>query len=72
MGNQQPSGPIGRGMTPAGAPEWVTEELIAQTLEVWQPLADRVLTPDDALAMLINVCQLFEVVGLTLPEENEP
>jgi hypothetical protein len=72
MDNQQPHGRIGRVKPPPGAPGWVTEELVAQTLETWQSLADRLLTPNDALAMLINISQLFEVVGLTSPEENDP
>ena len=66
---QADSKPIGAALPP-GAPEWVSEALIRTTLETWQPLTDKVLTPDDALAMLINISQLYEVVGLTSPEED--
>ena len=55
---------------PPGAPEWVSETLIRTTLETWQPLTDKVLTPEDALAMLINIGQLYDAVGLTSPEED--
>ncbi|MDA1015162.1 MAG: hypothetical protein O3A00_12005 [Planctomycetota bacterium] len=34
---------------PPGAPSWVTAELIADTLRVWQRYYDRRLTPDDAV-----------------------
>jgi hypothetical protein len=53
-------------IVPPGAPGWVSESLIRTTLETWQPLANRPLTPEDALAMLIHVGELFEAAGLTM------
>ncbi len=48
---------------PAGAPSWVTSELIEKTICVWQPYyADR-LTAEDALAMILNVAGLCEVLA---------
>lgn len=47
---------------PPGAPSWVTAELIADTLRVWQRYYDRRLTPDDALEIILNVGQLFDVL----------
>jgi hypothetical protein len=48
---------------PAGAPSWVTAELIGETIRVWQPYyADR-LTVDDALAMILNVAGLCDVLA---------
>ena len=48
---------------PAGAPSWVTSELIEKTIHVWQPYyADR-LTAEDALAMILNVAGLCEVLA---------
>jgi hypothetical protein len=70
MGTERPK-PESQAIVPPGAPGWVSESLIRTTLEVWQPFANRPLTPDDALAMLINISQLFEVVGLTSPEDRE-
>ena len=70
MDNRQASGPVTRVRTPAGSPNWITEELIAQTRETWQPFSERPLTPEDALAMLINVGELFEATGLTRGDEE--
>ena len=48
---------------PAGAPVWVTSELIDHTLRVWQPYYAEPLTADDALAIIQNISQLIEVVS---------
>jgi hypothetical protein len=48
---------------PAGAPAWVTAELLEHTLRVWQPKYNVPLTPDDALAIILNVGRLFEVLS---------
>jgi hypothetical protein len=70
MDSQQPNTPMRHVRPPAGSPDWISEELIAQTLETWQPHADRPLTPDDALAMLINVGELFVAAGLIAGDER--
>ncbi len=57
-------------IVPSGAPSWVTEPLIRITIETWQPFTNRPLTCEDALAMLINIGQLYEAAGLTSPEED--
>ena len=44
-------------------PDWLSAELISQTLEVWQPRYRRTLTPDDAIEILLNVAALLDVVG---------
>jgi hypothetical protein len=41
----------------------VTPELIEQTIRVWQPRYGEPLTPDDALAIILNVGRLFEVLS---------
>ena len=45
---------------PAGAPAWVTPELLAQTIDTWQPYYQFSLTTHDALEILLNVTELFE------------
>ena len=50
-------------VVPAGAPSWVTEELIALTLKTWQPFYSRQLIETDALEMIMGVDQLFGVVS---------
>ncbi len=51
---QQPS------LVPAGAPAWVTAELIAQTIQTWQRYYEEPLTSGDALAMIMNVALLCD------------
>jgi hypothetical protein len=48
---------------PAGAPNWVTETLIDQTLQIWQPYYSYRLTREDALVIIKNVGRLFEVMS---------
>lgn len=50
-------------LAPPGAPAWVTPALIAQTIKTWQPYYHARLTPDDALAMILNVSRLFDVLS---------
>ncbi len=49
-------------VVPPGAPSWVTPELIADTLRVWQPYYPTPLTTDDAFEMIMNVGRLFDVL----------
>jgi hypothetical protein len=51
---------------PAGAPRWVTPELLADTLRVWQPCYGS-LTSQDALAIILNVSNLFDVLRRSKP-----
>ncbi len=51
---------------PAGAPRWVTPELLADTLRVWQPYYGN-LTPQDALNIIVNVGNLFDVLRSRRP-----
>jgi hypothetical protein len=54
--------PEGSGGVPPGAPSWITPDLIADTLRVWQPYYRTPLTAEDALEMIMNVGQLFDVL----------
>lgn len=51
------------GILPSGAPAWVTEELIAHTIRVWQKYSVTEITPDDALEILLNTSNLLDVLG---------
>ena len=51
---------------PAGAPRWVTPELLADTLRVWQPYYGE-LTSHDALTIIMNVGNLFDVLRRSRP-----
>lgn len=47
---------------PPGAPAWITPELIADTLKVWQPFYANQLTSADALQILLTTAHLFETL----------
>lgn len=47
---------------PAGAPPWITEDDIRETLVVWQRYSDSLLTEEDAVEILVNVRQVFQVI----------
>jgi len=51
---------------PAGAPRWVTPELLADTLRVWQPYYGNLTSPD-ALSIITNVGNLFDVLRSSKP-----
>jgi len=65
-----PSSSIGRDAPsvaiPAGAPRWVTPELLADTLRVWEPYYGS-LTPQDGLNIILNVSNLFDVLRSSKP-----
>ncbi len=48
---------------PAGAPAWVDEALLAETLRVWQPYYADPLTAADALAIVLGAARLQEAVA---------
>lgn len=48
---------------PSGAPSWITPELIAHTLRVWQPYYQKPLTPEEALEMILGVSRLSDVLA---------
>lgn len=45
---------------PAGAPTWVTPELINDTISTWQSVYQRSLTLEDALEILLSVGHLLD------------
>ena len=45
---------------PAGAPDWVTPELLSDTLRTWQPSYAHTLTVEEALEILLSVVHLFD------------
>ena len=52
------------------APAWVTSELIAKTLRVWQPFYAKPLTPNDALEILLSAGQLVTALETGDGEET--
>lgn len=49
-------------LVPAGAPSWVTVELLNETLRVWQPYYDTPLRVDDALEILLQSAALCRLI----------
>jgi hypothetical protein len=54
-------------IVPAGAPEWITPELIARTIRVWQPYYEATITPEEAVTMIVDVGRLFEALSSRSP-----
>ena len=48
---------------PAGTPDWITAELVEQTIRVWQPYYAELLTPEEAVTMILNVGRLYQVLS---------
>ena len=56
-----------KSIVPAGAPDWITPELVEATIRTWQPYYKEVLTPDEAVTMILNVSRLFETLSSRSP-----
>ena len=64
------SDPVG---VPPGLPAWVTRELVALTLKVWQPRSRTRLSTADAVNMLLNVGRLIAAMPTAaLPRGPSP
>lgn len=48
---------------PDGIPSWITPELMAETVETWQPYYNHPLTPQEIADIIQNIGQLFDVMG---------
>ena len=48
-----------KSIVPAGTPDWITADLIEQTIRVWQPYYQATLTPEEAVTMIVNVGRLY-------------
>lgn len=51
-----------RPVLPPGLPTWITPEAVADTLATWQPYYRHRLTVDDAVAMLLDLGNLFALL----------
>jgi len=48
---------------PDGTPAWISQELIQETLRVWQPFYAVHLTTQDAIEMITNVGRMYDVLS---------
>ena len=51
------------GIVPAGIPDWITVELIEQTIRVWQPYYEAVISSEEALTMIQSVGRLYQALS---------
>ncbi|EAQ78960.1 hypothetical protein [Blastopirellula marina] len=54
-------------IVPAGTPNWITPELIEATIRTWQPYYKEVLTPEEAVTMILGVSRLYQVLSSSKP-----
>lgn len=54
-------------IVPAGTPDWVTTELVEQTIRVWQPYYEATLTTEEAVTMILNVGRLYQALSSGSP-----
>ncbi len=47
---------------PPALPAWITAEGIEDTIKVWQPYYKDKLTVEDAVAIMVNITALFDVL----------
>ena len=50
-------------IVPDGTPDWITAELVELTIRVWQPFYDDVVTPEEAVTMILNAGRLYDVLS---------
>lgn len=53
---------------PPGTPNWISAEMVLETLRVWQPKYQKPLTTEDAISILTNAARLLR--ALTPDEET--
>ena len=54
-------------IVPAGTPDWITAELIEQTIRVWQPYYAEVVTSEVAVTMIQTVGRLYQALSSGSP-----
>jgi hypothetical protein len=52
-----------KSIVPAGSPHWITPELVEATIRTWQPYYEEVLTPEEAVTMILTVGRLFDALS---------
>ena len=55
------------GPTALGAPAWVSPELLADTIETWQPYYADTLTDSDSLEILLAISRLIDALHNRAP-----
>lgn len=50
-------------LPPSDKPRWITDELLAETIRVWQPRYGKPISDDDAVQIILSVSRLGEVLA---------
>ena len=66
---EHPTGPQEAGRRPLSM-AWITDELLAETIDVWSEAYDRPVGDDEAVEILMNVKRLGEVLLKARQEVN--
>lgn len=48
---------------PAGAPSWITAELIEHTTRIWQPFYEEQLIPEQAMEIIMNMGRMMDLLS---------
>ena len=48
---------------PAGTPQWISMDLVRDTIETWQPFYSSALALQDAVNILLGMGRLFRVLA---------
>ncbi len=48
---------------PPARPPWISDDLLVETMRVWQPYYDQPLGEDDVVGILIYVGELFDLAN---------
>ena len=54
-------------IVPVGTPDWITPELVDATIRVWQPYYTDLLSPEEAVTMILSVGRLYQVFSSGTP-----
>jgi hypothetical protein len=54
---------VGAEALPPGTPDWITMELVRETVRVWQPFYSEPISLDEAVTILGRVGRLFSLLS---------
>ena len=52
-----------KSIVPTGSPDWITADLIEQTIRVWQPYYEAVLSSEDAVQLILSAGRLYQALS---------
>jgi hypothetical protein len=49
-------------ISPSDMPRWITEELLTETIRVWQPRYGKLISTDEAVQIILTAGRLCQVL----------